>query len=136
MTVDFEIYDAKSWAEISEACHAAVFKEARKPDMDRVDFAYIFGDGKRPIGYATIRETDKDSVYWQYGGAIEERRGLAAVRAFEALIKDIFSKYKRVTTLVKNDNVNYLHLLMKFGFRAIGIRNFKGEVLLEMYKEV
>jgi len=123
------------WENFAETAHKLVFKEVRDCGIDRISFALLAANGKDAVAYVTCRELDRDSLYWQYGGAIDEYRGFVAVKAFSAFHEYCKSRYKRITTLVKNDNINYLHLLMKNDFRAIGIRNFKGEILLEMYWE-
>lgn len=136
MSVELLVFTPDEWANYSEDCHAAVFREIRKRSLDRITFALAVLDAKGPIGYVTCRETDEESIYWQYGGAIESRYGVAAFRGFEAFIEYTEKRYRRITTLVKNDNIKYLHLLMKFGFRIIGLRCFKEEIFLELLKEV
>lgn len=133
--IEIERYTAEEWSEYSSECHQLVFKEIRDRSLDRISFAYILGDDVGPIGYVTFRELDSESVYMQYGGAIESRRGFAAVKAFDFFMQDIWKDYKRVSTYVENENIGYLHLLMKKGFRAIGMRTFDGKIYLEMYKE-
>lgn len=133
MNVDVMKCTPQQWAAYSEDAHKAVFGETRTSDFDRIDYALIAYHGQRIIGFTTCRETDRDSLYWQYGGCFDGNRGVPAVRAFEAVFGYSREKYKRISTLVKNDNVNYLHMLMKYGFRAIGLRNFANDILLEMF---
>jgi RimJ/RimL family protein N-acetyltransferase len=104
--------------------------------MDRISYALAASDEGGVIGYVTCRETDSESLYWQHGGAVESRYGVAAYRGFQAFIDYSEKRYKRITTLVKNDNIKYLHLLMKFGFKVIGLRSFGGEIFLELLKGV
>jgi hypothetical protein len=135
MTVKVIKCSPEEWKNFSQDAHKAVFDEVRHNDLDRIDYAIIAHNYERPIGFTTCRETDSESLYWQYGGCFECDRGYMAVKAFEALFNFSKENYKRISTLVKNDNVNYLHMLMKFGFRAIGLRNFKGDIFLEMFWE-
>lgn len=123
----------EKWANYSEYAHQAVFGENRHAQLDRINYALLVHNEDKPIGFATCREIDSESLYWQYGGCFKGNVGIYSVRAFEAVFNDSKQKYKRITTLVKNDNVNYLHMLMKFGFRAIGLRTFKNEIFLEMF---
>ena len=123
----------EKWANYSQNAHKAVFGEMRDPSLDRISYAMLVHNDERPIGFTTCREIDSESIYWQYGGCFKGNVGIPSVRAFEAVFNDSKQKYKRITTLVKNDNVNYLHMLMKFGFRAIGLRTFKNEIFLEMF---
>jgi len=135
MNVELVRYSASEWYAYSEAAHKLVFKEVREPWLNRIDFALLARVSDRILGYVTCREVDAETVYWQYGGAMDECRGLSAVRGFHAFLRDMHRTYRRVITLVKNDNVGYLHLLMKSGFRVIGVRCFKGEILCEMHIE-
>lgn len=133
MTFAVARYTADEWMEYSDSAHRLVFKESRNPELDRISFALLAHNQKSPVGYVTCREIDADSLYWQYGGAMDEFKGFNAVRAFKLFFDYCKERYKRITTLVKNDNVQYLHLLMKMGFRAIGIRCFANEIYLEMF---
>jgi len=121
----------EEWVKYAEDSHAAVFKEFRPSSIDRISYALAATDESGVIGYVTCRETDSESLYWQHGGAVDTRYGVAAYRGFEAFL-DNAKPYKRVTTLVRNDNIKYLHLLMKFGFRVIGLRCVKNEIFLEL----
>ena len=131
MSVTVLYISPEDWVKYAEDSHAAVFKEFRPSSMDRISYALAATDESGVIGYVTCRETDSDSLYWQHGGAVDTRYGVAAYRGFEAFL-DNAKPYKRVTTLVRNDNIRYLHLLMKFGFRVIGLRCVKNEIFLEL----
>lgn len=122
----------EEWYRYAEEAHRLVFKTNRDPWIDRISYALIVYDDVGAIGYITCRELDCKTLYWQYGGALEERRGLPAFRAFEALLEEARGKYQRVTTRVENNNVGYLHLLMKNGFRIVGLQCFNGGVYLEL----
>lgn len=135
MNVGVVRYTADEWREYADSAHKLVFKKSRDPLIDRISFALLAHLHDSPLGYVTCREIDAESLYWQYGGALDEFRGFNAVRGFKAFFNYCSDRYKRITTLVKNDNVAYLHLLMKMGFRAIGIRMFQAEIFLEMYWE-
>lgn len=128
-------YNPEQWFAYSEAAHCSVFGTSRAPWLDRINYALVAVDGDEPVGFTTCRETDAESVYWQYGGCMEDQRGHKAVRAFRALFDDAQSRYRRCTTYVKNDNVGYLHLAMKYGFRIIGLRNYEGHIMLELHQE-
>ena len=125
----------EQWYAFSEGAHQAVFGKQRDPWLDRISYALLASDGLDPVGFVTVRETDAESVYWQYGGALHQHRGPKAVRAFQEILGFTASRYRRCTTYVKNDNVGYLHLLMKMGFRAIGCRFTYGDIYLEMFRE-
>lgn len=133
MTVEVLRYEPDQWKDYAESAHKLIFRECRDASFDRISFALIAVGGGSTIGYVTCRELDKESLYWQFGGALDEFRGLKAVRGFQAFLAYSAARYKRVSTLVRNDNVGYLHMLMKMGFRAIGMRTFEGEIFLEMF---
>jgi RimJ/RimL family protein N-acetyltransferase len=132
MKVEIREFNANEWYRYAEEAHKLVFKKQRDPWIDRITFAWLAYTDSGAIGYVTCRELDCHSLYWQFGGSFDERRGIPAVRAFEAILEKAKDKYRRVTTLVENDNVNYLHLLMRKGFRVIGLRVFEGNILLEL----
>lgn len=128
-------FTSEQWYRYSEEAHKLVFNEQRDPWKERISFALLAHSDKEAIGFVTCRETDSESVYWQFGGAMDEFRGIAAYRGFCGFFDYCRERYKRVSTLVENSNVGYLHMLMKMGFRAIGLRNFHGKVYLEMHIE-
>lgn len=132
-------FDAESWnRDWAEAAHKVVFEEKRPAEMNRIDFALLVINAKNePGAYCTVREFDHESIYWQYGGAFPGTIGtIYTVQMYEALIEWCRQKYKRITTLVNNENISYLKLCMKFGFRIIGVRVFKGEIFVELLNEL
>lgn len=132
MTIEVLKYSADEWYSYSESAHKLVFKEQRDPWMDRISYALLATKGDDVVGYVTCRELDAKTVYWQFGGCLDKFKGIYAVRGFKAFLDYCSDRYHHISTLVKNDNVNYLHLLMKMGFRAIGIRMFDNEIFIEM----
>jgi hypothetical protein len=126
------------WALYSEDAHKICFSEKRPWQMDRIDFALVAVDTDKrdPLGYVTVRELDSESVYWQYGGAFpSSEKSLWAYKAYEKFVKWTKERYSRVTTLVESENVRYLKMAMSVGFRVIGVRIFKGQVLCELLLE-
>ena len=127
--------DPEQWSVFSEDAHRASFSEFRPAYMDRIDYALLAHDSTKRgvLGYVTIRELDAESVYWQYGAAFDSiAKGVLVSRVYQRFIDYMREKYKRITTLVENTNVSYLKLAMKMGFRIIGVRNFKGMILVEL----
>jgi len=124
------------WKVFSERAHLACFNESKDSSMDRIDFALIVEDGARMMGYLTCREHDSETLYWQYGGSFpgtrESSLTFVGYQAFVAWCKE---RYKRITTVIENENIVMLKMAMKVGFRIVGVRNFKGHVLLELVLE-
>lgn len=135
MSLEIKRLSPEEWYRYAEEVHRLVFNTNRDPWVDRISYALVVYDSAGPIGYVTCRELDCKTLYWQYGGALKDRRGLSAFRAFEAILDQAKVKYERVTTCVENNNIGYLHLLMKMGFRIIGLRLFEGQVMLELLKK-
>lgn len=137
MSVSLDILSAKEWAEISEDAHKIVFREKTKASLERIDYAILaVDDTKGPIGYATVRELDGTSVYLQYGGTMPDIRGTVQVfDIYQRMIDYFRTRYQRITTLVSNQNIAYLRLAFKVGFRVIGVRLFHGEVFCELLLE-
>jgi hypothetical protein len=132
--VKVEVLTAGQWQTIAENAHLVVFNEKRPAEMNRIDYALLTVDGdKVPASYVTVREVDKESVYWQYGGSFPGTRGSTkSFRAYQMFIEWTLKRYKRVTTLVENTNTVYLKMALTCGFLPIGIRNFQGTILLEL----
>lgn len=105
--------------------------------MDRIDFALLaVTDSGSPAGYVTCRETDNETVYWQFGGAFPSIKGtVLSMRAYEDFINWTRERYSRVYTLIENTNSAMLRMAQKVGFSIIGIKNFKGQILLEHLME-
>lgn len=133
-------FDPVTWArEWAESAHLIAFNEKRPAEMNRIDFALLVVNAEKnqPAGFCTVRELDSESIYWQYGGAFTHTIGTCWVGPmYEALIAWCKGKYKRISTLVSNQNVAYLKLCMKFGFRIIGVRLFQNEVFVELLNEL
>lgn len=135
MKVEVVRYTPAQWYALAEDAHRAVFGEIFQPWLDRIDFALLGTVGGRITGYATCKERDAETLQWQFGGIVDKSRSFDAVRGFHALLDESRRAYGRVLTFVKNDNVGCLHLAMKHGFRIIGVRNFKNEILCELMLE-
>ena len=130
--------DAKEWADRwAENAHKICFDEMRPSHFNRIDYALIIVNGKnKPAGFCTVKELDHESVYWQYGGAFPDTQGTVwTFRCYEMLLDWTFNKYKRITTYVHNENIVYLKMIMKFGFRIIGVRFFAGKIYVELLNE-
>lgn len=135
MTYSVARYEPHEWLELSNAAHKLVFKEGNNPTEEKISYALLAHNDDHMIGYATCREVDDGGVYWKHCGVVDGFKGFNAIKAFNLLFEYCSENYKRISALVKNDNIPCLHLLMKFGFRVIGVRMFAGEILLEMYWE-
>lgn len=126
------------WAILAENAHLIVFNEIKKPEMDRIDFALVVeAESGLPMQYATCRELDSESLYLQYGGSFPGTKGtIQSHRCMEKIIHWAeFAGYKRISFLVENVNEAMLKLAMRTGFLIVGLRNFKGQILLEHLKE-
>ena len=137
MSLEVKKLTSGKWAEICSDAHLVGFNHARDPKLDRIDYALLVVDELQNIcGWLTAREFDSETVYWQYGaGTPESRNGPKVVETYSVLVEDAFKKYKRICTLVENENVKYLKLAMHFGFRIIGTRLFESKVYVELMNE-
>lgn len=136
MKIELDILNPLEWATLSENSHLAVFNEIRKPEWDRLDFAILVLVDKELVGYATVREFDHETAYLQYGGAFPKfKKTFMVYQCYMKLIRTLCEKYPRLMTYVENENINYLKLAMKAGFRIIGTRLFHGMVLVELMLE-
>jgi RimJ/RimL family protein N-acetyltransferase len=131
--VALDVLTAAEWPTVRDAAYLSVFGQTRPDGFDRIDFALLALADGCPVGFATVRETDARSVYWQYGGAAEVIRGTSLVqRCYRLFLSWAFERYDNITTLVNADNVPYLRLAMANGFRIIGTRCWDGPVYVEL----
>lgn len=122
----------EDWAAFSERAHLSCFGEHKPKELDRIDFALIVEDGERMMGYLTCREWDAKTLYWQFGGSFPGTKDTAMTfPGYKAFVQWSEERYDRVTTLIENTNVVMLKMAMKVGFRIVGVRTFKGDILLE-----
>jgi hypothetical protein len=129
---------SEKWAELSEKAHLIVFNEIKKPEMERIDFALLVeSSGGMPLQYATCRELDSESLYFQYGGSFPGTKGSPqSLRCMEKLLEWAeFAGFRRIAFLVENTNQAMLKLAMRCDFLITGMRNHKGIILLEHVKE-
>lgn len=127
----------EEWSQFSEKAHLIVFNENKPSESDRIDFALVGEMGNHQLlGYVTCREMDAESLYWQYGGAFPRASGTSL--SFSAYMRFVWwtkNHYKRVSTLIENNNLVMLKMAMKVGFRIIGVRVYSGHILLEHHME-
>lgn len=130
--IEVDQLNPKHWANYSEKAHLICFKEKMSCDWDRIDFALVVRSNDQLMGYVTCREHDHESIYWAYGGAFpgtrESSLTYAGYREFVSWCK---KSYKRITTLIANDNLVMLKMAMKVGFKIVGVRVFKNIIYLE-----
>ena len=104
--------------------------------IDSIDFALVCSADDVPTGHVTCIEMDKETIYWQLGGALESIKGtFAVVPCYMSMIKWSLERYQRISTRILNTNIKMLHLAMRIGFRIIGVRTFKNEIFLELNLE-
>jgi len=127
------------WAIVAEDAHKAVFNEILLPEYDRIDYALLVIREEPPkegvpVAYMTLREFDKETVYMKHGGTFDPVRGTVfSMPCYVMMLNWLKETHKRITTLVENTNTVYLKMALSVGFKVIGIRNFRGSVLLELY---
>lgn len=132
MNIEIKRIEKADWAALSERAHLICFSEIKPAEMDRLDYALVAELKGVPLGYTTCRELDGNSVYWIYGGAFPGTKNSSlSLACYLRLIWWTKQHYSRVTTLIENNNVVYLKMALKVGFRVTGIKNFNGRILLE-----
>lgn len=134
--MEVESWSEKEWSKYAERAHLVVFSKLRPAGMDRIDFALVVKDGSKLMGYVTCREWDSESLYWQFGGAFPGTRETSlSFRGYQAFVRWTKDHYKRVSTLISNDNAVMLKMAAKVGFKIIGVRTFRNTILLEHLME-
>jgi RimJ/RimL family protein N-acetyltransferase len=137
VTLEIKSLSGAEWRHFAHTAQVLAFRQTRDPSMDRIDFALLAVKNGEPCGFVTVRELDSESIYWQFGGAFPQIKATVHVQTvYREFVKACAGKYRRVTTLVENDNVPYLRLAMAAGFRIIGVRVYGGTVLVELHMEL
>lgn len=134
MNIDIKELTKAQWKEISYNAHKATFNAESDPEKERIDFALLAIDTRHNsiIGYVTCRESDADTVYWQYGGSLpSSRASVHILKAYQLMINYCGLKYKRMTTLIENTNKAMLKMAAHVGLIITGVRTYNGKVLLE-----
>jgi hypothetical protein len=127
-----ERFSREDWAGLAEATHATTFGEYIPKENLRIDFAIAGVHENQIIGWATCRETDHETLYWQYGGSIyDNRASIHVYRAWTAMLDYCLKRYKRVHMLIENTNHAMLRLANKTGLLISGVRVFNGAILVE-----
>lgn len=137
-----DVLSALDWSQYAKTAHAVVFGTLFPPEKQRIDHVLVAREGDKLMGYVTCREMDSETIYWQYGGAFPGTKDtLSAWRGYQAMV-DLCkgSVYKRITTLIENDNSPMLKMAMKVGFKIQGVRTHltpeKTYILLEHVLEL
>jgi len=128
-----ERIEPQIWSSLSENAHKIAFNTLKPASQDRISFALLaVNDANIPLGYVTCREHDADTLYWQFGGAFPGTIGTTiSFPTYCQFVEWCKPHYKRITTLIENTNTVMLKMAMKVGFRIIGVRFYKGSILLE-----
>ena len=133
--IQIDRIEKEDWDKLSTDAHTAVFNEKRPSSWNRIDYALGIRSGLDIIGFATIRELDHESVYWQYGGGIPEFRNSPKMfKGYKAVADYCFENgVKNIQTLVENTNVVMLKMAMKIGFLIIGTKTLDGKTYVDLY---
>lgn len=132
MDIVVEKIEKEDWKEISRDAHLIVFEKIMPPDLERIDFALLAKRGDELLGYLTCREFDAETLYCAHGGTFPGTRATSlSVSVYLTFIKWAEKNYKRVATLIENNNRPMLKLALHAGYKIVGLRSFKGSVLLE-----
>lgn len=128
--------DSEQWALLSKDAHLVVFNEDKDPRKERISFALIGGE-EDPCFYLTVREVMSDYAYLPYGGLFKPSRGNGSAHDFFKMSMKHLSGlgYNKVSFLVENTNKAMLIVALKYGMEIIGVRHFKGDTLVEFFKE-
>ncbi len=137
MILQVEELDQDKWAYLSENAHKIAFGKMKPAHTERIDYALIVRTTSRGLlGYITCREHDSETVYWQFGGAFPGTKSTSlSFKAYAKCAEFCKERYKRITTVIQNDNIVMLKFAMKLGFRVVGVRTFQGNILLELLLE-
>lgn len=131
--IEIEKLSPSEWDLFAEDAHKIAFNEIRKPDMNRISYALLLTENKVPLAYATVRELDAETAYWQHGGVFPPaEKTVSAVKCYlKVLSYCVDAGYKRVTTYIENTNKAMLKMAITIGFIPMGVRYFKQQIFVE-----
>jgi len=130
-----KVISPETWKECSEKVHSIVHQTHRHPEFERIDYVLVSNDNTDTYGYITVKEWDKDSVYWDFGGSIPTASSVKVYNALMEAINFTFEKHKKITMHTYNENIPMLKLAMKAGFRIIGIKSIENNIFCELELE-
>lgn len=135
--MDIKVVSKIDFDELVEKAHLVTFNETRPQEMNRYDFALLAVEDEKIIAYGLCREFDGETLYLGFGGCFPEyQKSRKAVEWYEEAISWALQKYKRVTTLIENENVPMLRVAFHCGLRIIGVKLFKQQIFCELMREV
>ncbi len=122
----------EQWAQLAPLAEGYSFGSVDPSGFARLDFALIGIEHSVIVGWATFREKTATSVFWQFGGAAPNaEKSLHVLRFYGGVMEHLAKTYQDVSTLIKNDNAPMLKLAAKIGYKIVGLRAVKGDILLE-----
>lgn len=129
--------EPQDWNMLSRDAHMVSFGVARDPSLDRLSFALIAVDNQGEVsGYVTCIEMDRETLYWQHGGAMPEyEKSIHTIKGYSQFINWSREHYKRVSTKIENTNTAMLKLAMKLGFMVVGTHTFKNKIYIDLLNE-
>lgn len=135
--MQLERIEPKEWKEYFVGlCYPASFGQFREPDMETISFALLVSKENRPISFCTCIEMDRETLYWQFGGAFAEiQKSHEVMQTYMMFVNYTKEHYKRATTRIENTNIPMLKMAMKCGFLIVGTWNVHGKIYLELVNE-
>ena len=122
------------WKHMSADANECTFGTIRNSEDDRLDYVLAGIDQDEQImGYMTCRELDSKTTYLAHGGACNPKyRGTSAVwQVYKAMIDWHRDRTSALHTWVENDNIGYIKVMFKAGFKIVGTKTVKGVTFLD-----
>ncbi len=94
---------------------------------------------ENPVGFISGFQTHPNTFHLQYGGIIPtERKKLKYKHFLPDTLKGLRETYGTnfFTTIVENDNVSWIKMLIFYGFKIMGVRAMNGKTYVEFLKEL
>lgn len=111
------------------------FYGERPKALERCDFV-LLSKNPEPVAFITCHEMDSETLYWQYGGAIDEiKKSHHVIDNYISFIQWSLERYKRINTRIENTNLAMLKIALKCGFLIVGTFNFNNKIYLELSLE-
>jgi hypothetical protein len=123
----------KDWIDI---CYPLCFNSSRPKELEKCNYALLVKEGAELVCFTTAIEMDSETVYWQFGGALEKfKKSFKVMTGYMLMVRWEKETHKRITTRIENTNISMLKMAMAAGFRVHGTWHFDGKIYLELLNE-
>lgn len=126
-------FSKQEWDKYSESAHLICFSERLDAQFNDYTFCLtVEAEDGTPLMYSTILDLHDGDCYMKHGGAFPSSKGTPlSYKCYLKIMDYLKSNYKRISTLIENENTPMLKFAMSVGFKITGLRIIDNKILLE-----